>query len=234
LAQTFPWFDRDEVPGTVTVDPTAIYVEGEDLVSVRPAALCQAGTEAITVGGVRVTQVEHDPAGNRFVFVPPARPPAQGGREDVAVIVTCETEREVCQGQRGLLVATGKVTYDVSLEPQPQLKMYAPVGDRLPSGLDMVVTFTRAMEPATITNRTVFVEGIEGATTLSTDGKTATFKPSSPFAAGVKFRAIVLGGTAGVRTAAAHRELKATLAPNGESIAPDRDTWFFTICADCP
>lgn len=204
----------------LSVNPSTVYLEGQDIVTVVTENGCGKDKLSITVDGEPVVGVRSTDL-NTYTFTPPAR--ALGVVTPVALVLTCSAP-PYASYEYACNKATAQLTYDPGAEPAPTIKSYAPMGDAAALLAPVVVTFTRRIDPATVTAQAFGIRGLTGTIAGSDDARTFTFTPDSPLAPATTYRAFVMTD---VRSAAAHKPLRPTVAAHGEAVSPDADEWTF-------
>lgn len=208
----------------VSIAPTEVFVEGGDLVEVETRNACDVEALTVMVGDVAVTQVQA-PAANRWTFRAPSL--KYTTVTEVPVKFTCSRAPQGTEYAPGKNVATTKLIYDPRLEDAPTLAAHGPVGDRVTVLARMTVTFTREMNPSSITAANLFIEGVESDVTYDARTLTATVTPKTQLAFDTTYTCVVRGGLSGVVTRATGKPLRTTLSAGG-ALDPLRDTWTFT------
>lgn len=204
----------------VALNPSNFYVEGGARVTMKTENGCGKPLATISIDEAVVDYEAPDL--NTYVFSAPphlAPEPCGGGRSQVKVSMTCASPPDTSFRYRRN-VAEVVITYEPDAEPAATIKTYAPAGLTVPGDVArVVVTFTRALDPATVTSDTFGIAGISGQISASSDAKTFTFTPDEPLAAGQSFTAFV----GDVKSRACGKTLRHTVGTN-----PARDEWSFS------
>jgi hypothetical protein len=207
----------------VSVTPDAVAPDASELVTVATRNGCALTDATVSLDGAPVADLR-SPAPGTYQFAVPAR--------DVAAKTTVPLELRCAKPLEGssYAVATASATlaYDPALEAAPFVQSHSPVGDAVARTAKVVVLFSRAMDPASISEATVGVDGVAGTTTYDETARTATFVPIVPLAPGAAYTAFVKAGDDGVRS----KHGKA-LEWRLDSVG-GRDVWSFTtLCEGC-
>lgn len=209
----------------LSVSPDSVYVEGGDTVQVTTENGCAQNALEVTVGEKLIPSVQRT-APDVYTFV--VAPAPKEGLQRVPLTFTCSAPPEGLSYAPGQNVGVAELTYDPALEPSPTVAGYGPLGNRVSVLARMTVRFSRAMDPATITADTVFIEGVESDVTFDAATNEATVTPREQLPYGATLRAVVMGGASGVKSLSTGRSLRTTIASEGGSIDPARDTWEFS------
>lgn len=209
----------------VSITPTEVFVEGGELVQVETRNGCSVDALTVNVGDLTVASVQATSA-DVYTFRAPALKYVQV--TEVPVKFTCKKAPEGTEYTPGKNVATTKLNYDPRLEEAPTLAAHGPVGDRVTVLGRMTVTFTREMNPASISAANLYIEGVESDVTYDAQTLTATVIPKTRLDFGKTYTCVVRGGLSGVVTRATGKPLRTTLANAAGVIDPLKDTWTFT------
>lgn len=218
-----------------SVTPDTVYTDGNDTITVVTENGCDKGDVTIKIDNVPITSaaITSDVAGT-YQFPSPAKNTDQ--RVSVELSVECAKLPASAGGATVYNVnkASSQFTYDPALEPQPKVKNFGPYGDKITVLGVMVVTFDRAMDPTSITDKTVYLHGITGKTVYTEANFTATFTPNEQLPYSAPQTAIVLGGPNGVHSKKTGKTLLTHLKPGGGTPDPNQDSWTFTTrCEGC-
>lgn len=208
-----------------SISPEAVFVEGGELVKVTTENGCAVDQLKVTVRDVEVANVQ---ALDADVYTFAAPPLAVTSLSEETVTFTCAQAPAGTQYAPGKNIASTSLVYDPRLESAPTVASYGPVGDRISVLTKMTVTFSREMNPATITADTVYIDGVDSVVTYDAATNTATVTPKEQLAYGQTFTCVVVGGESGVTTQATGKTLQTTLKPGGGTPDPLMDQWQFT------
>jgi len=213
----------------LSLTPDVVPPDGSTLVTLAARNGCALPDAALSFDGAPLsTETLRSPGDGVYVFAPPARDVST--RTEFILELRCAKPSD--GGAYAVATASAKLVFDPALEAAPTVKLHAPVGDAVPVDAKVIVTFSRAMQPSSISANTIFIDGVEGAASYDETSATATFAPLQPLAAGKPYTVVVKAGEAGVRSAHG-RPLATTLAAAGAPAA-DADRWSFTTaCAGC-
>lgn len=179
---------------------------------------CKVEDLSVAVGGIPVGDVvEATP--DRYEFRSPIS--LVRGVSTVAVVVACRQPRDPAAAVYGRSSAQVSLTFDPALAPPPRVLTGSPSGAQASVRSVLTVTFEGDVDPGTIDETTVKVQGVAGRTRYVESTKTAVFEPASAFAFGRSYVAVV----AGVRS-----RNGVALAPAGVNGSTDTagERWTFT------
>lgn len=179
-----------------SIAPKTVFTEGGEPVVVETTNGCAVDKMTLKVGNVTVTGVEKL-ADNKYTFAAPTW--AEGVRREVDVVMECAEHPDPKKFKYGRNSATIKLVYDPTLVPAPSVKAPSPAGERISVLAKMSVTFTREMNPDTLRDDTVYIEGVQGSVEYFANTNTAVFTPTQQLAYGQTYTCIVKGGESGVR-----------------------------------
>ena len=211
----------------VSVSPDSVFVEGGELVTVTTENGCRIDQLTAKVRDVTLSNVQEIEA-NKYTFSSPPLALTSPSAETLTFTCAAHPEPETKEYAAGKNTASATLSYDPRLEPAPTVRSYGPVGDRISVLAKMAVTFSRDMDPSTITKDTVFIQGVDGEVDYNVSTRTATVTPKEQLGYGETFTCIVKGGQGGVTSKATGKALKTTLKPGGGTPDPDQDAWTFT------
>jgi len=218
-----------------SINPSTVYIEGQDTVTLTTENGCGKDKISVKVGDIPVTGVQGDATNNIYTFTAPAKDVTGETPVPVPVHVECSAPPDT-SFVYGKKADDAVLNYDPKAEPAPTIKTPSPLGgDAHANGISvlaqMVVVFTRAVDPATVTKDTFGITGITGTISHEADNKTFRFKPDQQLVYGTQYTCFV---TTGVQSAKSHKALKPTIAPGNGTPAADRDSWTFTTrCEGC-
>lgn len=210
-----------------SINPSTVYLEGQDIVTITTENGCGKDKATLTVGDLPVTGIQATDL-NTYTFTAP--PKDVGTATQVVVTLACSgaPESSWTYGKNSAVTA---LTYDPNAEPAPTIKTYSPNSNDASVLSQMVVQFTRAVDPSTVTKTSFGITGITGTITPDADGKTFRFKPDQQLSYSNTYSCFV---TTDIKSAKAKKGLRATVAPTGGTVDPNKDAWSFqTRCEGC-
>lgn len=209
----------------VRLFPEAVFNDGGDLVELTLENGCLPEKMTMRLGNLPIAPIARI-AEEKYTFVVPAW--SEGVRAEVPLTITCSEHPEPFTHVYDDPTVTGVLVYDPTLEPNPAVVSRGPTGDRITVLARLSVVFSRDLDPATVTEQTIGIEGVAGSVQYKATSRTAFFVPAEQLAYGTAYTAFVKGGDDGVRSLRGGKNLKATLAPEGSVVDPLRDSWVFT------
>jgi hypothetical protein len=227
-----PTTGTDGPPGKdlkiVSLNPSSVYIEGQDLVTMKTENGCGKDKLTLKVGDITVTTVQETDK-NTYTFTAPANDVGET-QKPVNVNIVCSAPPDT-SFKYGKNAADFTLIYDPNLEPNPRIVTASPQGSDISVLARVTVVFSRPMNPETVKNKDNFgIVSKTGKYESSPDNKTFTFIPDEQLAYSTQYTVQV---TVGALSAKRAKPLKPTLGPNGQ-IDPNKDTFTFTTrCEGC-
>jgi hypothetical protein len=209
----------------VKLFPEAVFNEGGELVEMTLKNGCLPEKMTVTVGALPVSPIARVAEG-RYTFVAPAW--SEGTKAELPLTIACAEHPDRFKRAYRVASVTATLVYDPRLEPAPTIVSRGPTGDRTTVLARLTIVFSRDVDPVTVNEQTIGIEGVEGVVHYQSTSRTATFVPQTQLAYSTEYTAFVRGGDEGVRSLRTSKALKPTLARPGDLVDPLRDVWVFT------